>query len=480
MSIRLRITILYTAILALTLCIFGAVLYFIQAQSTLDSLRSDLLSSAMRLGEAVARSSQMPHSQPPLGGIQTPPLPFGEFSNEQAFQSFPEREIARVLDAQGRLVASPFGREGDALPLSAEGLQALQDGQEWWETSDVAGEPMLIYSRPIVVDDEFMSIIQVATSLAERSHSLRTLATTVLGAGLLIVIIAFGVGWVFSGAMLAPIQRITLTAQAIGDEQDFTHRVNYVGPQDEVGLLANTFNSMLSRLQNAFQRVEHSLQMQREFVADISHELRTPLTTLRGNLSLLRRNPPMPSEEREDILNDLIDENDRLIRLVNDLLLLARADAGRELARDALDAGELLKDVTRQAQVLDPERSIRLQVPERLTMLGDRDALKQILLIAVENAIKHSHGEISVAAELKQDTVEIRVQDRGQGIAADQLPHIFGRFYRAEGSEAATGFGLGLAIAKTLVEKQSGHIKMKSEPGQGSTLILQFPMQPQL
>ena len=480
MSIRLRITILYTAILALTLCIFGAVLYFIQAQSTLDSLRSDLLSSAMRLGEAVARSSQMPHSQPPLGGIQTPPLPFGEFSNEQAFQSFPEREIARVLDAQGRLVASPFGREGDALPLSAEGLQALQDGQEWWETSDVAGEPMLIYSRPIVVDDEFMSIIQVATSLAERSHSLRTLATTVLGAGLLIVIIAFGVGWVFSGAMLAPIQRITLTAQAIGDEQDFTHRVNYDGPQDEVGLLANTFNSMLSRLQNAFQRVEHSLQMQREFVADISHELRTPLTTLRGNLSLLRRNPPMPSEEREDILNDLIDENDRLIRLVNDLLLLARADAGRELARDALDAGELLKDVTRQAQVLDPERSIRLQVPAGLTMLGDRDALKQILLIAVENAIKHSHGEISVAAELKQDTVEIRVQDRGQGIPADQLPHIFGRFYRAEGSEAATGFGLGLAIAKTLVEKQSGHIKMKSEPGQGSTLILQFPMQPQL
>ncbi len=480
MSIRLRITILYTAILALTLCIFGAVLYFIQAQSTLDSLRSDLLSSAMRLGEAVARSNQMPHGQLPLGNGQTPPLPFGEFSNEQAFQSFPEREIARVLDSQGHLVASPFGREGDALPLSAEGLQALQQGQEWWETSEMAGEPMLIYSRPIVVDDEFMSIIQVATSLAERSHSLRTLATTVLGAGLLIVIIAFGVGWVFSGAMLAPIQRITLTAQAIGDEQDFTHRVNYAGPQDEVGLLANTFNSMLSRLQTAFQRVEHSLQMQREFVADISHELRTPLTTLRGNLSLLRRNAPMPVEEREDILNDLIDENDRLVRLVNDLLLLARADAGRELAKDALDAGELLKDVTRQAQVLDPERSIRLQVPAGLTMLGDRDALKQILLIAVENAIKHSHGEISVAAELKQDTVEIRVQDRGQGIPADKLPHIFGRFYRAEGSEAATGFGLGLAIAKTLVEKQSGHIKMKSEPGQGSTLILQFPMQPQL
>lgn len=474
MSIRLRITILYTAILALTLCIFGAVLYFIQAQSTLDSLKHDLVSSANRLGEAVGRSGQLPHGQPPLGG-QMPPLPFGEFSNEQAFQAFPEREIARVLDSQGRLLASPFGREGDALPLSAEGLRALQSGQEWWETSEVSGEPTLIYSRPIVVNDEFLSIIQVAHSLAERSHSLRTLATTVLGAGLLIVLIAFGVGWLFSGAMLAPIHRITLTAQAIGDERDFTHRVNYTGPPDEVGLLASTFNSMLSRLQNAFQRVEHSLQMQREFVADISHELRTPLTTLRGNLSLLRRNPPMPTEERDDILNDLIDENDRLIRLVNDLLLLARADAERELAKDALDAAELLREVTRQTQVLDPQRTITLTAPEGLRILGDRDAFKQIMIIALENAIKHSQDEVSVSAQPQGEMAEIRVQDRGPGIPADQLPHIFGRFYRGDSAQATPGFGLGLAIAKTLVEKQSGTIEMQSKPGAGSTLVMRFP-----
>lgn len=473
MSIRLRITILYTAILALTLCIFGAVLYFIQAQSTLDSLKRDLVSSANRLGEAAARS-QFPHMQPPLDG-QAPPLPFGEFSNEQAFQTFPEREIARVLDAQGRLVASPFGREGDALPLSAEGLRALQTGQEWWETSEVSSEPMLIYSRPIVVNDEFMTIIQVARSLDERSDSLRTLATTVLGAGLLIVLVAFGVGWVFSGVMLAPIQRITLTAQAIGDEQDFTHRVSYTGPQDEVGLLASTFNSMLSRLQNAFQRVEHSLQMQRGFVADISHELRTPLTTLRGNLGLLRRGAPMPSEEREDILNDLIDENDRLIRLVNDLLLLARADAGRELAKDALDVSELLREVTRQTQVLDPQRSITLDSPAGLHILGDRDAFKQVLIIALENAIKHSQDQVTVGAQPQDGWVEVRVQDRGPGIPADQLPHIFGRFYRGDSAQATPGFGLGLAIAKTLVEKQGGVIEMQSQAGQGSTLVVRFP-----
>lgn len=475
MSIRLRITMLYTAILALTLCIFGAVLYLIQAQSTLDSLKYDLITSANRLGEAVARSSQLPHMQlPPTNEV--PPLPFGEFSNEQAFQSFPEREIARVLDAQGRLLASPFGREGDALPLSAEGLSLLQAGQDWWETSEVSGEPTLIYSRPIIADDEVVSIIQVAHSLAERSHSLRTLATTVLGAGLFIVLVAFGVGWLFSGAMLAPIQRITLTAQAIGDERDFTHRVTYTGPPDEVGLLANTFNSMLSRLQNAFQRVEHSLQMQREFVADISHELRTPLTTLRGNLGLLRRNPPMPSEEHEDILTDLIDENDRLIRLVNDLLLLARADAERELAKDVLYATELLKDVTRQTQVLDPHRKITLTSPEGLRIQGDRDAFKQILIIALENAIKHSQDEVLISAQQQGQMVEIRVQDRGPGVPADQLPHIFSRFYRGDGAQTTPGSGLGLAIAKTLVEKQAGTIEMLSEPGKGSILLIRFPM----
>lgn len=473
MSIRLRITVLYTLILAITLCIFGGALYFIQSQSTMDSVRRDLVLSANRLSEAVARTSLLFH-RPPMSG-EMPPLPFGEFSSDQAFQAFPEREIARVLDAQGRLVASPFGRAGDDLPLSEEGLRALQSEQEWWEIGELAGEPMLIYSRPIIVNDEFMSIIQVAHGLSERNHALRILATTVIGAGLLIILVAFGVGWMFAGAMLAPIDRIRRTAQEIGDEEDFSHRVNYTGPPDEVGQLASTFNSMLVRLQGAFQRVEHSLQMQRDFVADISHELRTPLTTLRGNLSLLGRNTPMPAEERDDILKDLMDENDRLIRLVNDLLLLARADAGRELAKDVLNATELLKEVTRQTQVLDPTRAITLDAPEGLNILGDRDAFKQILIIALENALKHSQTEVQVSAKAHGEIVEISVEDHGQGIPAKELPHIFGRFYRGDGAQTALGFGLGLAIAKALVEKLGGTIEMQSEEGKGSILILHFP-----
>ncbi|MCW5878541.1 MAG: HAMP domain-containing histidine kinase [Anaerolineales bacterium] len=471
MSIRLRFSLLYTVILALTLTFFGVALYLIQAQSTLDSIQHDLQTNATRLAEATLRS------HPPIGGFpqpagNRPPLPFGEFSNEQEFQAFPEREIARVLDPTGTLVASPFGRAGDELPLSAEGLAALQAGQAWWQTEDVAGEPTLIYSQPVMTQGALNSIVQVARPLTERNRTLQSLVTTVLLAGALITSIAFGIGWVFSGITLAPIQRITKTAQSIGDERDFSHRVSYQGPQDEVGQLANTFNQMLSRLQSAFEKVEHSLQMQRDFVADVSHELRTPLTTLRGNLALLSRTP-MSAEERTDILNDMAEEGDRLIRLVNELLLLAQADAGRQLTQEHLNISEILEEVLRQTQVLDPGQRISASTSETLSLVGDRDALKQIILIALDNAIKHSSGRIQVVAQRAGDWLEIRVQDEGSGIAADKLQHVFDRFYRSEDSTA--GMGLGLSIAQTLVERMDGTIQMQSELGKGSILIVRFP-----
>ena len=265
MSIRFRFTLLYTFILALTLTVFGFALYTIQAQDTLTSLKQDLSLGANKLADATLKMSggQIFRDPPPDDGHG--PLPFDEFSNDQTFQAFPEREIARVLDPQGNLVSSPFGREEDALPLSEEGLQALQSQQDWWETETVSDAKMLIYSRPVILDNEVVYILQVARPLTERDRTLQSLATTLLIAGLLTVLVAFGIGWVFSGVTLSPIHRITQTAQAIGDERDFTRRVNYTGPQDEVGQLANTFNSMLSRLQDAFQKVEHSLEMQRNF-----------------------------------------------------------------------------------------------------------------------------------------------------------------------------------------------------------------------
>ena len=474
MSIRLRFTLLYTLILAVTLTLFGVALYTIQAQDTLRSLKLDLSQGANKLAEASLKTDS--RSTPPNDGQEPPrgPIPFDEFSSDQAFQSFPEREIGRILDPNGNLVSSPFGREEDTLPLSAEGLQAVQSQKDWYETAIVSDEEMLIYSRPVIVDGKVVYIVQVARSLTERNRTLQSLSTTFILTGLLIVLIAFGIGWALSGINLQPIHRITQTAQKIGDERDFTRRVNYTGPPDEVGQLANTFNSMLSRLQDAFQKVEHSLQMQRDFVADVSHELRTPLTTLRGNLGLLRRTPPMPQEEQSDILNDMVDESDRLIRLVNDLLSLARADAGRDLTKEPVDVSSLLDETCRQARQLDPQRQIQLDVIQDLQILGDKDALKQIFLIALDNALKHSMGDIHVSGKRLGAQIEILVQDFGEGMSAEKLEHVFDRFYRGDGASTIPGFGLGLSIAKSLVERMDGEIRMESELGKGSTVILHF------
>lgn len=470
MSIRLRFTLLYTLILAVTLTIFGLALYFIQSTDTLRSIKQDLTQSANRLAEAALRAESRPL---PTESFPPSPIPFDQFSSDQAFQTFPEREIRRILDAGGNLVASPFGRQEDVLPLSAEGLQTLQGKQEWWSTETVSDEKMLIYSRPVIVNDQVVYIVQVARPLTERDRTLQSLATTLLSAGFVVIVIAFGIGWILSGITLRPIHRITQTARQIGDERDFTQRVDYTGPPDEVAQLANTFNSMLGRLQEAYKKVEYSLQMQRDFVTDVSHELRTPLTTLRGNLGLLRHIPP--PDEQADILNDMVDESERLIRLVNDLLQLARADAGRSLAKEVVNVSTILDEACRHARLLDPKRSINLDVTKNLNVLGDRDVIKQVILIVLDNAVKHSAGNVELTAQRNGSQVQIKVQDFGEGIPVEKLEHVFDRFYRGDDSTTLAGFGLGLSIAKSLMDAMNGSISLSSAPDEGTKVQIVFP-----
>ncbi|GAB4490153.1 MAG: HAMP domain-containing sensor histidine kinase [Anaerolineales bacterium] len=465
MSIRLRFTLLYNAILALTLTIFGLSLYFIQAQTTLNALKQDLERGSQGIGAMILRTGSPQPSQFPQ--------PFNDFSGEKAFRELPERQIVRILDPAGNLVASPFGLPQEALPLSTAGLQAAQNQKDWWESGIANGERFLIYTRPIISGGKTIYILQTARPLTELRRSLQFLATTLFITSLVTLLAAFGIGWALSGITLRPIQRLTQNAQTIGQERDFARRVTYQGPPDEVGQLAATLNTMLENLQNAYQKMEHALEMQRNFVADVSHELRTPLTTLRGNLELLRRQEALPAEEQSDILADSAEESDRLIRLVNDLLLLARADAGRSLTRTALEISPLLEEVCRQARSLAPQREIRLEAPA-LTLSGDRDALKQILLIGLDNALKHSSGEIHVRARAVGSQVEITIQDKGPGISAETLAHAFDRFYRGE-NNPQPGFGLGLPIAKALTESMNGAISLQSEPNKGSALRLIFP-----
>jgi two-component system OmpR family sensor kinase len=473
MSIRLRLSLLYTAILAITLIIFGAILYTVQHQYTLNSLRRDLLKSGQSLSRNILWSYQ--HLIPMENNPQLPPPPpLQALPDEMTFQGLREREIVRVLDASGALVASPLSGDQQALPLSSKGLQVLSAGQVWWEIANVNGERLLISDHPVNSEGQILFIVQVARTLTERDRSLSALSNALLLTSLVIILAAFGIGWLLVGLMLQPIQHITQTAQAIGNESDFTRRVNYNGPNDEVGQLAKTFNMMLARLQDAYERVRHALKMQRDFVADASHELRTPLTTVRGNLELLRRDPPLAEAEQDDVLTDMVDESDRLIRLVNELLILARADAGRNLVHEPIELNPIVEEVCRQAQQLDEQREITAAVQD-VTVLGDRDALKQVLLILLDNALKHTQGPVTILAKPEGDQIAIAVQDAGPGIPPEILQHVFDRFYRGDADPQIPGFGLGLPIAKALVEEMGGTIAIDSQPGIGSVVRVQLP-----
>jgi two-component system OmpR family sensor kinase len=458
MSIRLRLTLLYSAILAITLIAFSTLLYVTQSQLTFDTTKSTLARQAQ---EFVLRERHFPRRAD---------------DNSSTATTLPGR-WTQTRNVDGTVIARTFDLADTTLPLSAAGLSAVKGGTAWSETEEVQGEPLLIYSQPVEDQNRVVEIVQVAAPIAEREQSLGTLRLILLVGSILVIILAFAVGWWLSGTALSPIHRITQTARAIGAERSFSRRVQHTGPNDEIGQLTVTFNGMLTELQSAFRQVEEALLTQRRFVADASHELRTPLTTIRGNIELLRREPPIDAKERSDVLGDTKDEAERLIRLVNQLLVLARVDAGRALRRDPLPIKPLLEDSCRQTKLLDPDRTITCEAPPDAAVLADRDALKQVMLILLDNALVHTPpgASINVSSAATDGRVTISVRDTGTGIPPQLLPHIFERFYRGEVSRSGPGTGLGLAIAKELVEAQDGGLTVDSQVGQGSVFTVTLP-----
>lgn len=477
MSIRLRLTLLYSGILAITVIAFGSFLYAAQSQATYDSIKASLIRQAAFFpgaGRPVPPDGELRNDggAPAPTDAQAIALPSG---------TLPGRWTqTRSLD--GEVIGQTFDLSGVTLPLSDKGRQALQDGG-WFETATIQDEPLLIYSQIVAgaVDGGDL-IIQVAFPIAQPQQYLNSLRLVLIAGGSLAIAVAFALGWMLAGAALRPIHRITQTARTIGAERDFGRRVQHQGPADEVGQLAITFNDMLAELESSYRQLEEALQSQRRFVADASHELRTPLTTVRGNIELLRRDPPMAAEERAEVMADTTEEVDRLIRLVNQLLMLARADAGQALRSEPIPVQPLIEDVCRQARRLGSQSQLHCQVQDTATgvfaVLGDRDALKQVLLILVDNALVHTPAgtAVTLTAAAAEAQVVFQVGDSGPGIAPEALPHIFERFYRGQVSRTGRNAGLGLAIAKELVEGQGGAITVESQLGRGAMFTVTLPL----
>jgi signal transduction histidine kinase len=455
MSIRLRLTLLYSAIVALTVIAFSAALYVAQSESTLNAIRGELAQQAERFANAPRRPDNRGGDFPPPGST----LP-GRWT--------------QLRSVDGTITAHTADLISTTLPLSDAGLRAVQSGSTWSEAALIEEGSVLIYSQPAYYQGGMAGIVQVAAPISEREQSLSNLRFILLIGSSLVIVAAFAIGWALGGTALSPIQRITQTAQAIGVERNFSRRVEHEGPADEVGQLATTINRMLGELEAAYRRQQETLESQRRFVADASHELRTPLTTVRGNIELLRHEPRLDDREITDELADTSDEVERLIRLVNQLLALARADAGQALRREAVAVQPLLEDVCRQVRQSAPQRTISCEATPDSAVVGDRDALRQVFIILLDNALNHTPpgAAIGVSARTADGRATIRITDNGQGIEADVLPHIFERFYRGDISRSGGGAGLGLAIAKDLVEAQGGTLTAESKAGQGTTFTI--------
>jgi two-component system, OmpR family, sensor kinase len=356
------------------------------------------------------------------------------------------------------------------LPLSAAARRNLRQGICVVSTVTVGKQSLLVATELISSHGAYGKIVQVANSLHDVDQTLTTLWQILIAGGVIATLLAFGAGWWLAGAAVRPINRITHTAQEIGATQDFSRRVAHAGPPDEVGRLAATFNTMLARLQAAFQT-------QRRFVADASHELRTPLTSIRGNLGLLQREPPIAEADRVAVLSDLVSESERLSRLVGDLLTLARTDTGRPLRQDPVPVAPLVGNVVRRLAVLHPERTIRKDTPDTAVAKGDADAITQVLFILLDNALKFTpvEGTVAVTSAVQGNSITIMVRDTGPGISPEALPNIFERFYQGDAARAGTGTGLGLSIAKALVEGLRGAIEVESRLGEGTTFTVRLP-----
>ncbi len=283
-------------------------------------------------------------------------------------------------------------------------------------------------------------------------------------------------GWLLARRALSPVSVLTVTAAGIAQSRTFSRRVPVPreGGGDELGRLAATFNEMLASLDDAYQA-------QARFLSAASHELRAPLTVIQANLELLHdRGDRLTPPDRDRAVREAYVETMRLSRLVADLLSLARADAGVPLRRrEPVELDRVLLNVIGEARHFARGQRFEITEVAPMTIMGDPDRLKQLVLNLVDNAIKYTqpNGRVSVALRRTGEFAEVVIRDTGIGIAADELPHVFERFYRADTARSRDpgGTGLGLPIARWIVEQHGGTMELGTTPGHGTIALVRLP-----
>ena len=458
--IRLRLTLWYVLLLALILAAFAAGVYLLLRHNLNQNLNESIESRASAFLSIVQYQGDRP-IVPDLAPARDP--------NQGD-------HFTRVFDLSGEIIFDNIAALVK-VPLDAEVVASALTGKSTTRSVQFSGDddPMRVKTLPVIRDGLILGVLEVGQSEDDVSETLSSLLL-IMGIAYPVTLVVAGFGGIFlAGRALSPIDSISRTARHISAE-DLGQRLDLRLPDDEIGRLAQTFDEMIARLDNAFKR-------QRQFTADASHELRTPLTIIKGQIDVSLQNEREPEAYRK-VLQEVNEEVDRLIRLAGSLLTLTRADAGQiPIVFERVDIPEVVTGVLEQVRSTATDKGVGLQLEpgSSATIQADEDLLLQLMLNLLDNAIKYTlpGGQVSAGWKMHGDHVELRVNDTGIGIPHEDLPYLFDRFYRVDKarSRAEGGVGLGLAIARWIAEAHGGSIHVESAPNQGSTFTAVLPTQ---
>ena len=453
-SIRVRLTIWYVVLLAVILAAFSAGVYFALRENLYGNLDDSVDTRAQTLQNAITFDP-------------SPHLTQQEAPTDHEAESF-----AIVFNLGGKI--SYDNRESIGVLIDDAAVQRALSGTPTRADVKSSSGTLRVLTEPIIRGGQPAGALQIGLSEGDVRDTLTTLLLIILIAYPLTLLVASAGGVFLAGRALAPIDRLTGVARRITAE-DLNERIELDLPNDEVGRLARTFNDMIARLDEAFAR-------QRRFTADASHELRTPLTVIKGQTEVaLQRDRDI--ESYKQVLQSVNTQVDRMIRMSASLLTLARADAGQiPKSTEQTDIGKIVNDAADQMRVAAEAHEIDLRVspgPE-VRALADGDLLLQLVLNLLDNAVKFTprYGLVRIGWSVANGQTEIRVSDTGPGIAAEHLPHIFDRFYRADEARSSQsgGAGLGLSISRWIAEAHGGTIVAESTPGNGTTFTVRLPV----
>lgn len=462
-TIRAKLVIWYTLALAVIFIAFSSIIYFFLHRALYDSVDKKLATIAEITADSTTRSHEDMEK-------------WNEYL-EDFFGFKPTTKYIRIFDKSGNI---DYGAEGDRkikIPITAETIRNAQKGEITFETIEGLDEhPIRVINYPVIRDNRLVNFVQVGTSLEYVMDTMMRLTIIILFTVPTILIFSSIGGYFLAKAALKPVDEITTLARSLG-AKDLSQRIKVRNPRDEIGRLAETFNDMLERLKTSFTQAK-------QFSADASHELRTPLTILKGESEWALRSARNAKEYKATLASNL-EEIDHMSKIIDDLLILSRADTGEvPFELESMELSPILKDVYDMGTILADKKRQELHLDidgiDSFAVMGNELKLKQLFLNLIDNSLKYTKegGRVDITARVNSDNMEIKVSDNGIGISKDDQKKIFDRFYRADKNRSRRegGTGLGLAISRFIAEAHGGTITVSSTPGIGSTFNVAIPL----